>query len=214
MRILLPVILVLVPSSAVAGADFEREVNGRLRAYEACAREASAAAPQVCAGHLAAARQAMTRLGYSAGQAESHVSLTRDRVIGPRVRVHLDRAAAPASPGTEPRAGRRAKAAPVTEASAVSDHVAAWTLCLEKARGDVLAYTLAADLDVAGTASAIVRACHGYEGTARDLHLAAGRSASEAEEAVRAVAERARAAAAAEIARRLARAAPARTAAR
>jgi hypothetical protein len=208
--VLCAVAVCLVPSGALANAAFERGVNVHLRAYEACAKapaaRASQPARQACAAHLAAAREGMVRLGYAPGQAERHVSFAHDQVIAPRVRAFFERSTTAARPPAPVRAeAQRAPKPMSTEAPALAAQLAEWSLCLEKARADVLAYPLRPDLDVAGTAGAIVRACNGYEGTVRELHVAAGRSEAEALEAVRAVAERARAGAAAEIARRLAR---------
>jgi hypothetical protein len=197
-RILCAVAICLVPSGAFANAAFERGVNAHLRAYEACARGSG---PQACGRHLTAAREGMVRLGYPHAQAERHVSLNHDRLIAPRLRAGRERAGSPAA-SPPPRASRPRKAAP--EAQAGID-LRDWSLCLEKARADVLAYPLAPELDVAGTAGAIVRACNGFEETAREIHRASGRSETEADLAVRAFAHDARAAATSELERRLAR---------
>ncbi len=212
MRAACALLLCLAPTGAIANAAFERAVNGPLRSFEACAKSAAArpGARQACAGHLAAAQANMTRLGYTPAQAAGHVALAHDRVIAPRLRLHFLRRVEPdgrppavAPARAAPKPAKPAPAAPEV-APDLAAHLAEWSLCLEKARGDVLAFPVAPDMDVDGTANAIVRACDGYEARARALHVAAGRGEDEAVERVRSAAAEARAGAADEIRRRIA----------
>ncbi|KAA2238028.1 hypothetical protein [Salinarimonas soli] len=195
--------LVMCAAPAVAPKpDFERAVNAPLRAYETCARTRPGA--KGCAGHLDAARAGMVGIGYSPAQAASHVGAAQERFIAPRQRGSSD---APAAKALKPASPARKEAA---RGPGADEHLADWTLCLEKTRGDVLAYPVAPDADVEATASAITRACNGYASLAQGLLVASGQSEAQAKETLAAFTDTARRRVLAELRRRAGKAAPRR----
>jgi hypothetical protein len=193
---------------------FERAVNAHLRAYESCARGASRRG-NACAGHLDAARGGMVALGYSPAQAARHVDRAHEEAIAPRLRAAAHRQPSPdATPAPVTKAAGSARQLASTVASpgsaGTTEHFAEWSLCLEKTKGEVLAYPVAPDADVEATASAITRACNGYAPVAHEILVASGRTPEQAREALVAFTGNARQGVLRELQRRAAKAAPRR----
>jgi hypothetical protein len=105
---------------------------------------------------------------------------------------------------------RRSAPAVAPETPGAAEHLAEWSLCLEKTKGDVLAYPVAPDADVEATASAITRACNGYAPVAHELLVASGRTPEQARDTLAAFTGNARRGVLHELQRRAAKAAPRR----
>ena len=206
MSFLCALMVCAAPAMVPPKPAFERAVNAHLRAYETCARAGSRAG-RACAARLDVARSGMVGLGYSPAQAASHVGRAHDEVIAPRLR-----AAAPRQSSSEAKAQAPAREPPAAapQTASAAEHLAEWSLCLEKTKGEVLAYPVAPDADVEATASAITRACNGYAPVAHGLLVASGRTEDEARLALAAFTANARRSVVHDLRRRAAKAAPRR----